>query len=128
MVETLGYREAAMLFAKNPAVCTPSGPERCDYRDNDCNGVIDEGCDDCAAGEVCDGIDNTCDGNIDEGCAECVVNGETCSTDEDCCFGVCDGGTCGSECRPQAPTEASRPRSPSSAPTRALACPTLAVL
>jgi hypothetical protein len=47
---------------------TPVAESCGDTRDNDCDGVIDNGC--CVATpEVCgDSIDNDCDGNIDEGC------------------------------------------------------------
>ena len=55
-----------------------------DGRDNDCDGLVDEGCiddkvcgedaapEDCAVDkcgfEICDDEDNDCDGEIDEGC------------------------------------------------------------
>ncbi len=45
------------------------GEEVCDNGlDDDCNGLVDEGCMECGA-EVCgDGVDGDCDGQVDEGC------------------------------------------------------------
>ncbi|MGA1840564.1 MAG: putative metal-binding motif-containing protein [bacterium] len=71
----------------DPAI-NPMAKEICDFKDNDCDGMIDEGfdvdkdgfttcggdCDDSDpainpdAKEICDGLDNDCDGIVDEGC------------------------------------------------------------
>ena len=68
---------------EDPAI-HPGAPETCDYADENCDGVIDNGdadgdgievCEDCddadafvlpGAAEACDGLDNNCDGVIDE--------------------------------------------------------------
>ena len=81
--------------------------------DDDCDGIIDEGCStgdadgdgypsgsDCddgdpsvhpGAAELCDGIDQDCDGTIDEGCSSSMP----CRSDADCAPGqVCTSGAC----------------------------------
>ncbi|MET0285424.1 MAG: vWA domain-containing protein, partial [Polyangiales bacterium] len=52
-----------------PPACVPSY-EICNAKDDDCDGMIDEGCIMCPnhSNEICDGLDNDCDGLIDEGC------------------------------------------------------------
>jgi len=49
----------------------PDGEVSCDFKDNDCDGDVDEGlrnaCDTCGMlGDPCDGQDNDCDGDVDE--------------------------------------------------------------
>ena len=70
--------------------------ETCNRRDDDCNGVIDDGlvnaCGLCGPvpQEVCDGIDNDCDGQIDQG--------ELCPSDQQCFEGACRQKCDGNEC------------------------------
>jgi len=78
--------------------CVPT-EEICDYKDNNCNGIIDEGCEECGP-EICDGIDNNCNGVIDEGCPDCKFDGEACTNAAECCNNSCENGICGPPCRP----------------------------
>ncbi|MGM0556174.1 MAG: MopE-related protein, partial [Myxococcota bacterium] len=101
----------------------PDASERCNGADDNCDGVVDEGCGcdfdgetdgvcatatvdgdgDCAqpsdyeADEVsCDGLDNDCDGVVDEGC-DCDFNGSS--------EGVCANSTIGSDGNCAQPTD-----------------------
>ncbi len=80
--------------------CEPTndGVEICDYIDNDCNGIIDDGID-CGTGlyEICgDNKDNDGDGDIDEGCPDpdaCIPEPEVCGDNTDNnCNGIVDEG------------------------------------
>ncbi len=64
----------------NNADTYPGAPELCDGKDNDCDGVIDEGCEVCAPGETRD-----CGSDV----GECEYGTETCLIDGT--WGVCIG-------------------------------------
>lgn len=107
-----GYGDGATC---SPADCddddpdvNPGAAETCDFRDEDCDGSVDEGydqdgdgwstcegdCNDSASGirpywfELCDGVDNDCDGTVDEGFD---TDGDGWTT----CGGDCDDTTSG---------------------------------
>lgn len=85
-----------------PTQCQSQGDEECNFRDDDCDGQIDEGCEDCST-EICgNDKDDDCDDSVDEGCPDCGIQGTSCSSDGECCNQNCTSeGVCGPKCRPQ---------------------------
>ena len=83
---------------------TPQTETCGDGVDNNCNGIVDDGCSPCvpSGDEVCDGVDNDCDGIIDEGvrnaCGGCGMAAatDTCGDglDNDCNGRADDGCLC----------------------------------
>ncbi len=90
--------------------CTPSTEKCDDLIDNDCDGMVNEGCPstDCVTNdqrpqcnpEICDGIDNDKDGVVDEGCeTTCKPAPEICNGKDDDCDKLVDEG-CDTTCTP----------------------------
>jgi MYXO-CTERM domain-containing protein len=71
--------------------------EACNYLDDDCDGVVDNGLQDICGGcgpavpEECNGEDDDCNGKTDDG-AICPEPGETCINGE--CVAACQSGEC----------------------------------
>jgi len=85
-----GYKCAAPPGGAG-ACCRLSGRELCDGKDNDCNGLVDDG----FPAETCNGKDDDCDGVIDNGfdflndknnCGGCGI---TCTALQSCISGGC---------------------------------------
>ncbi|MFQ5489876.1 MAG: MopE-related protein [Phycisphaerae bacterium] len=90
----------------SPETEGPTGNANCfDFRDNDCDGLIDHADPDCAGPEVCDGFDNNNDGQVDEGFTGL---GDVCSAGTGACARtgtmVCNAGGNGVVCSASAPT------------------------
>ncbi len=65
-----GYTACGMIECDDSDPAQHLGaPEMCNGEDDNCNGEVDERCDECIPEEEeCDLVDNDCDGSVDEGC------------------------------------------------------------
>lgn len=97
----------ASIDAAPDAGCVPSGPEECDGKDNNCDGLVDNGSLP-GVGDPCTNQNGACAGGILEctsGALKCnkVPSPETCNGVDDNCNGTPDegnpggGGTCGTD-------------------------------
>ena len=65
----LGGGDCADAFWSGNNLIHPGATENClDIVDNDCDGVVNEGCTVSCIPEICDGLDNDCDTYVDEYC------------------------------------------------------------
>jgi hypothetical protein len=99
-----GFCDSAQQTSGKPAICGngggdcndadvdvyPGATEKCDKKDNDCNGTIDDGL--CEDGNPC--TDDLCD--PEEGCshplnAAVCDDGSTCTVNDHCFEGACSG-------------------------------------
>ncbi|MBA3396234.1 MAG: hypothetical protein H0T89_26625 [Deltaproteobacteria bacterium] len=92
---------ATVVGTCQAGICNPTTQtEVCNTLDDDCDGKIDEGLNNCVCspqGEQCDNDDDDCDGRIDEGIVRPCGTG-TCQGTETCAAGVFGG------CTAQTPT------------------------
>ena len=79
--------------------CVPEQPQGlCDLWYETCGEEL--ACDSCEP-EICDGQDNNCSGVVDDGCPECGTYQAPCEITEDCCEPfVCSDGICDRQCYP----------------------------
>ena len=85
--------------ATDASNCVPSGPEVCDNKDNNCNGLVDEGTLP-MVGDPCDNVVGECAGGVKQ-CTMGVITcskppmGESCDNKDNDCDGVVDDGNPG---------------------------------
>ena len=110
-----GFCDPGETLCDCPEDCGDPPPDETglcdDGEDNDCDGNTDCDDTDCAADPACvciptespevscsDGIDNDCDGDTDcddADCACCSPKNASCSSDDECCSGICkNNGRC----------------------------------
>lgn len=88
--------------------CVPSGPELCDGRDNDCDGIVDDDASCPGAGEVC--VHGACvcpSGSLCDGtCRDLALDADNCGACGHACRGaphargICGAGRCDHLCDP----------------------------
>ncbi|MGK0360111.1 MAG: YD repeat-containing protein, partial [Bradymonadia bacterium] len=99
--EDINFREQVLLHPFRVDICTPTGDEVCDGVDNNCDGRIDEGPDDCDLNGVSDACDigagrvADCNGNgtpdscdINAGLADCDNDGRPDVCNDECAADV----------------------------------------
>jgi uncharacterized repeat protein (TIGR01451 family) len=85
------FTNVASVFASNAMTTTgsallsvhPAGVELCDGKDNDCNGLVDDGgaSASCSDGDVCNGAEVCVAGSCQPGAAPSCDDGNSCTTD-----------------------------------------------